>query len=182
MNEKMIRKYARMLATVGINVQKGQKVLVEACIEGHAFANIFAQECYEVGASEVIINYLDLPFLKTKAHYQGSEVSKIENWESEMYQKALDEGACTIRLEGVNPKLMEDATEAEANAIFAYVDNMRNIMRKASREKHCQWCIAMVPTMEWATLMFPELNPHAALDKLWNILFDLCYLTEDNDI
>ena len=182
MNEKMIRKYARMLATVGVNVQKGQKVLVEACIEGHAFANIFAQECYEVGASEVIINYLDLPFLKTKAHYQGSEVSKIENWESEMYQKALDEGACTIRLEGVNPKLMEDATEAEANAIFAYVDNMRNIMRKASREKHCQWCIAMVPTMEWATLMFPELNPHAALDKLWNILFDLCYLTEDNDI
>ena len=25
MNEKMIRKYANMLATVGINVQKGQK-------------------------------------------------------------------------------------------------------------------------------------------------------------
>ena len=78
MNEKMIRKYARMLATVGINVQKGQKVLVEACIEGYSFANIFAQECYEVGASEVIINYLDLPFLKTKAIYQGNDVSKID--------------------------------------------------------------------------------------------------------
>ena len=50
MNEKMIRKYANMLATVGINVQKGQKVLVEACIEGYAFANIFAQECYKEGA------------------------------------------------------------------------------------------------------------------------------------
>ena len=183
MNNKMIRKYARMLATVGINVQKGQKVLVEACIEGYAFANIFAEECYECGASEVIINYLDLPFLKTKAKYQSSEdVRKIENWEYERYQKALDEGACTIRLEGVNPKLMEDATEAQANSIFAYVDNMRNIMRKASREKHCQWCIAMVPTVEWATLMFPELNEQEALDKLWDILFKLCYLTEDNDI
>lgn len=183
LNEKMIRKYARMLATVGINVQKGQKVLVEACIEGHEFANIFAKECYEVGASEVIINYLDLPFLKTKAQYQSDEdVRRIEAWEEERYQKALDEGACTIRLEGVNPKLMEDATEAQANAIFAYVDNMRNIMRKASREKHCQWCIAMVPTYEWATLMFPELNAHAALEKLWDLLFKLCYLTEDNDI
>ena len=183
MNEKMIRKYANMLATVGINVQKGQKVLVEACIEGYAFANIFAQECYKEGASEVIINYLDLPFLKTKAQYQKDEdVRKIENWEYERYQKYLDEGACTIRLEGVNPKLMEDATEAQANAIFAYIDNMRNIMRKASREKHCQWCIAMVPTYEWATLMFPELNPHEALDKLWDVLFKLCYLTEDNDI
>lgn len=183
LNEKMIRKYARMLATVGINVQKGQKVLVEACIEGYAFANIFAKECYEVGASEVIINYLDLPFLKTKAQYQNDEdVRKIENWEIERYQKALDEGACTIRLEGVNPKLMEDATEAQANAIFAYIDNMRNIMRKASREKHCQWCIAMVPTYEWAELMFPELNAHEALEKLWDTIFKLCYLTEDNDI
>lgn len=183
MNHTMIRKYARMLATVGINVQKGQKVLVEACIEGYAFANIFAQECYECGASEVIINYLDLPFLKTKAQYQSDEeVRKIEDWEYQRYQKALDEGACTIRLEGVNPKLMEDATEAQANAIFAYIDNMRNIMRKASREKHCQWCIAMVPTVEWATLMFPELDEQKALDKLWDILFELCYLTEDNDI
>lgn len=183
MNEKMIRRYARMLATVGINVQKGQKVLVEACIEGYAFANIFAQECYECGASEVLINYIDLPFLKTKAQYQKDEdVRKIRDWEVERYQKILDEGACTIRLEGVNPKLMEDATETQANAIFSYIDNLRNIMRKASREKHCQWCIAMVPTVEWATLMFPELEKSAALDKLWNLLFKLCYLTEDNDI
>lgn len=183
MNNTMIRKYARMLATVGLNIQKGQKVLVEACIEGYEFATIFANECYQVGASEVLINYIDLPFLKTKAQYQSDEdVRKIENWEIERYQKILDEGACTIRLEGVNPKLMEDATEAQANAIFAYIDNLRNIMRKASREKHCQWCIAMVPTYEWAELMFPELTREDALDKLWNILFDLCYLTEDNDI
>ena len=183
MNEKMIRRYARMLATVGINVQKGQKVLVEACIEGHAFANIFAQECYECGASEVLINYIDLPFLKTKAQYQKDEdVRKIQDWEVERYQKILDEGACTIRLEGVNPKLMEDASETQANAIFSYIDNLRNIMRKASREKHCQWCIVMVPTYEWATLMFPELDKDEALDKLWNLLFKLCYLTEDNDI
>lgn len=183
MNEKMIRRYARMLATVGINVQKGQKVLVEACIEGYAFANIFAQECYECGASEVLINYIDLPFLKTKAQYQKDEdVRKIQDWEVERYQKILDEGACTIRLEGVNPKLMEDASETQVNAIFSYIDNLRNIMRKASREYSCQWCIAMVPTYEWATLMFPELDKDEALDKLWNLLFKLCYLTEDNDI
>ena len=183
MNQHMIRRYANMLARVGINVQQGQKVLVEACIEGHAFANVFAEECYKCGASEVIINYLDLPFLKTKATYQkDEEVRKIQDWEVERYQKALDEGACTIRLEGVNPKLMESATETQANAIFSYIDNMRNIMRKASREYKCQWCIAMVPTYEWATLMFPELNAHEALSKLWDLIFKLCYLTEDNDI
>ena len=136
MNEKMIRKYAKMLVTVGLNVQPGQKVLVEACIEGYQFANIFAQECYKHGSGEVVINYLDLAGLKTKAQYMpDEEVRKIQQWEADRYQNALDDGACTIRLEGVNPKLMEDATEAQANAIFSYIDNYRNIMRRASREK-----------------------------------------------
>ena len=183
MNTNKIRKYAHMLAKVGINVQPGQKVLVEACIEGNYFIPYFVEEAYKCGASEVIVNYIDLPYLKTKAKYQdASEVMKIENWEVERYQKYLDEGACTIRLEGVNPKLMEDASEKEANAIFSYIDNLRNIMRKASREKHCQWCIAMVPTYEWATLLFPELNAHEALDKLWDLLCELCYLDEECDI
>ena len=183
MNEKMMRKYAAMLVKVGLNVQPKQKVLVEACIEGHEFANLFAEEAYKAGAGEVIISYLDQAYLKTKAKYQSDEeVRKIEPWQHEMYQSALDAGACTIRLEGVNPKLMEDATEAQANAIFAFIDNMRNIMRKASREKHCQWCIAMVPTPQWAELLFPELESKAALDQLWDTLLKLCYIDEDNDI
>ncbi|MBQ7889774.1 MAG: aminopeptidase [Erysipelotrichaceae bacterium] len=183
MNEKMIRKYAKMLATVGINVQPNQKVLVEACVEGYAFANVFAQECYKAGAGEVIINYLDQGFLKTKAQYQSAdEVKMIKPWQYEMIQSALDEGACWIRLEGVNPKQMEEATEAQANAIFSFIDNTRNIMRKATREKRCQWCIAMVPTYEWAELLFPELNREDALNQLWETLLKLCYITEDNDI
>ncbi len=182
-NETLKRKYAKMLVEVGLNVQPGQKVLVEACIEGWRFANMFAEEAYKCGAGEVIINYLDQTYLKTKALYQSEEdVKAIEQWEYDRYQNALDAGACTIRLEGVNPKLMEDATEAQANAIFAYIDGMRNIMRRASREKHCQWCIAMVPTYQWATLLFPEMEREAALDRLWETLLKLCYITEDNDI
>jgi len=183
MNEKMMRKYANMLARVGINVQPGQKVLVEACVEGYEFANLFAEEAYKEGAKEVVIHYLDQAFLKTKAQYQSAEeVKKIHSWQNEMFQSVLDEGACTIRLQGVNPKLMEDATESQANAIFGWIDGMRNIMRKAAREQHCQWCIAMVPTLSWAELLFPEMEKEAALDKLWETLLKLCYITEDNDV
>ena len=39
----MKRKYAYTLARVGLNVQKGQTVLVEAAIEGYEFTSIFAE-------------------------------------------------------------------------------------------------------------------------------------------
>ena len=105
----------------------------------------------------------------------------MEDWERSMYQKYLDEGACYVRLEGVNPQLMEGVSEKESNAIFAHVDGVRNIMRKASREKHCQWLIAMVPTVEWAEYILDK-KGEEALQELWEILLKLCYIDEDNDV
>ena len=157
--EKMQHKYAYTLARVGLNVQPGQTVLVEAAIEGAYFTPIFAEECYKIGASNVVIHYLDEPNLKVAAKYRSNEdVRKVEPWESLQCTQYLDEGACYIRLEGVNPALMADVPEDQANAIFAHTDAVRNIMRKASREKHCQWCIAMIPTKEWADFILKDVE------------------------
>ena len=180
--ENMKRKYAYTLARVGLNVQKGQTVLVEAALEGWQFTSIFAEECYKLGAGNVVVNYLDQANLKVAAHYRpDADVRRVEDWERSMYQKYLDEGACYVRLEGVNPQLMEGVSEKESNAIFAHVDGVRNIMRKASREKRCQWLIAMVPTVEWAEYILDK-KGEEALQELWEILLKLCYIDEDNDV
>ena len=180
---EMKRKYAYTLARVGLNVQKGQPVLVEATIEGADFTPIFAEECYKLGASNVIVHYLDEPNMKIAAKYRSDEdVRKVEDWEERQCQKYLDEGACYVRLEGVNPKLMEDVPEAQANAIFAHTDAVRNIMRKASRDKHCQWLIAMIPTQSWAEFILKDVPKENALEELWKLLLKLCYIDENNDV
>ena len=181
--KEMIRKYAYTLARVGLNVQKGQTVLVEAAIEGASFTPVFAEECYKLGAGNVVIHYLDEPNLKVASLYRKKEdVEKVEDWEALSNQKYLDGGACYVRLEGVNPELMADLSEEKANAIFAHEDGVRNIMRKASREKHCQWLIAMVPTQEWADVIMTDYPEDKRLEELWKLLFRLCYITEDNDV
>ncbi len=180
--EKMKRKYAYTLARVGLNVQKGQTVLVEAAVEGWEFTSIFAEECYKLGAGNIVVHYLDLPNMKVGAQYRADEdVRRVEDWEYAMHQGYLDNGACYVRLEGVNPRLMEDVSEKNSNAIFAHVDAVRNIMRRASREKHCQWLIAMVPTIQWAEYILDKTGEEA-LNELWEILLKLCYITEDNDV
>ncbi|MDY3661212.1 MAG: aminopeptidase, partial [Bulleidia sp.] len=180
--EEMKRKYAYTLARVGLNVQKGQTVLVEAAIEGSAFTPVFCEECYKLGASNVVVHYLDQANLKVASLYRSKEdVEKVEDWEVLQNQKYLDEGACYVRLEGVNPKLMEDLPEEKANAVFAHVDAVRNIMRKASRDKHCQWLIAMIPTKEWADYIMPDVEESKRLEELWKLLLKLCYIDETND-
>lgn len=181
--EQMKQKYAYTLARVGLNVQPGQPVLVEAAIEGADFTPIFAEECYKLGASNVIVHYLDEPNMKIAAKYRSAEdVRKVEDWEELQCQKYLDQGACYVRLEGVNPALMADVPESQANAIFAHTDTVRNIMRKASREKHCQWLIAMIPTQQWAEYILKDVPKEQALEELWKLILKLCYIEEDNDI
>lgn len=179
----MKQKYAYTLAKVGLNVQKGQCVLVEAAVDAYEFTPIFAEECYKLGAGNVVVHYLDYPNLKVASQYRElNDVKKLEDWEILMNQKYLDEGACYVRLESVDPKLMDDLDEDKSNAIFGHVDALRNVMRKASRDKHCQWLIAMVPTASWATYILGMDDADKAVEDLWKILFKLCYIDEENDV
>ena len=174
-------KYAYTLARVGLNVQPGQTVLAEAAIEGYDFTPIFAEECYKLGAANVIISYLDTENLKVRAHYTDPEAMRnVDPAEKDFYEYYLEGGACYVRLEGVNPAAMESVPESEANAVFAYTDAVRNIMRKASRTKHARWLIAMIPTQEWADYILPGKENN--LEELWRILLRLCYIDEENDV
>lgn len=180
--EEMKHKYAYALCRVGLNVQKGQTVLVEANIAGYEFVPIFAEECYKLGAGNVVVHYLDLPNQKIAARYRpDEEVRRVEHWQEEMHQVYLDQGACYVRLESEDPRLMEDISEKHSNAIFAHVDAIRNIMRRASREKHCQWLIAMIPTRNWAEYILDETGEEAE-KALWELVFKLCYIDETNDV
>ena len=86
--KQMMDRYAFTLARVGLKVQKGQTVLVEAALDGAYFVPVFAKACYEAGAGNVVVHYLDEAMLKVSAmHRPLSEVEKIEEWEVLSNQK-----------------------------------------------------------------------------------------------
>lgn len=182
MLEDMKRKYARMLVQVGMNVQKGQSVLIEAAIEIWQFANLVAEEAYAAGAATVQINYIDLHKMKIDALNRApEEVARYEEWEGARVRARMDEGACTIRLESEYPSLMRDLPDDKAHAVFSHIDGLRNIMRFKMRDNKTQWCIAAVPNQEWAEAVMPGEDKGSVLEKYWDILFRLCHVTEDND-
>ena len=63
-NYNLVRKYAKTLASLGMNVQKGQDVMIEVNIENHWFSKILTEECYKLGANKVSTVYLDMELSK----------------------------------------------------------------------------------------------------------------------
>ncbi len=182
MNDKLVRKYANTLARVGMNVQKGQNVMIESAIENYWFANMVMEECFKLGAHDVNISYLDMDYELIKSKYLTvDEISSVKDYERQTYKGYLYGDCVTIRLESEYPYLLDNVNDDISHAIFKHIDDLRNIMRAYSRDKKLQWCIAIVPNQRWAEAIFPNDDKKIVLDKFWDVLFKLCLIDDEND-
>ena len=50
MQKTRLRKYANLIATVGVNVKRGQEVVINAELDQPEFVKMVVEECYKAGA------------------------------------------------------------------------------------------------------------------------------------
>ena len=53
MQRTALKNYAKLLARTGLNVQKGQEVIIAAEADQEGFVALVAEECYRAGAASV---------------------------------------------------------------------------------------------------------------------------------
>ena len=166
MKKTILRDYARLIARVGANVQKGQEVILTAGLDQPEFVKMLTEECYRAGAKKVRVDWLYDPLAKVHARYQKEKVlSAYEDWEIARLQHMADVFPVRIFLEsedpdglkGIHPRYFK-ALQAKAKVAKPY--------RDAIDSKH-QWCIAAVPGVEWAKKMYPQLSKKQAVEQLW---------------
>ena len=61
MQKTALMNYAKLLARVGLNVQKGQEVIISAELDQPEFVELAAEECYRAGAAKVRVEWTHQP-------------------------------------------------------------------------------------------------------------------------
>jgi aminopeptidase len=170
MKKTVLKKYARLIARKGANVQKGQEVMVMASVEQPEFVRMLVDECYRAGAAKVIVEWSDQAL--TKLHYRHRSLkvlSTLEKWEVERLEHRAQKLPVMIYIEsddpdglsGVDQKKIASAQQNKYKIIKPFRDRMEN---------RYQWCIAAVPGEKWAKKMFPAEKKNQAVEKLWNAI------------
>ena len=181
MKKTMQRKYARLIARVGANIQKGQTVRLFIAVDQSEFAQIMVDECYKAGASRVDIDWTCQPMAKLHYRYRTlKSLSTVQKWEEEKLKLMTEELPCRIYiasddpdgLKGINQTKMRKASMARYPILKPY--------REAIDNRH-QWTIAAVPSYAWAKKVFPGLKKNQAYEKLWQSILAAVRVTEDND-
>ena len=179
MKKTVLRSYARLIARVGVNVRKGQEVIIQCDLDQPKFVELVVDECYKAGAKKVTVEFSYQPL--AKLHYRHRSVTslaKIEEWEKARLQHYVETLPCRIYLvsqdpdglKGINQEKMAKANQKRYPIIKPYRDQMEN---------KYQWCIAAVPGAAWAKKMFPDLSKSKAIEKLWEAILFTARVTDD---
>ena len=64
--DKLLNKYAKLVVKTGVNLQKGQLLVINSPIECANFARRVAKEGFEAGCSDVKINWSDEKFSRIR--------------------------------------------------------------------------------------------------------------------
>ncbi len=181
MKKTILKKYARLIAEMGIHVQKGQEVLIYASVEQPEFAKMVAEECYRCGAKKVTTEFSYQPLEKLNMQKRSlTTLCKTEDWEIERLKHRVKVLPARIFIEsddpdgmkGINQQKMAKARQARYKVIKPFRDQTEN---------RDQWCIAAAPGAAWAKKVFPNEKKSRAIEKLWESILYTSRVTEDGD-
>ena len=181
MKKTVLRAYARLIARSGVNVQKGQDVIVNASVEQPEFVQMVVEECYKAGARKVVVDFDYQPLSKVNIKYRSMKtLTSLDSYEKARWEYYVEKLPCRIHivsddpdgLKGVNQKKMAEASRRRYPIIRGYRDAIEN---------KYQWCIAAVPGEKWAKKLFPTLSKHQAMEKLWEKIL-LCSRVDDDPV
>ncbi|MBR2282256.1 MAG: aminopeptidase [Spirochaetales bacterium] len=179
MKKTVMRKYAQLIAKCGVNVQKGQEVIIVAEFDQPEFVRMVAEECYRLGAKKVRVDWTDQKMSKIHTKYQSLKtMSTMEKWEEERWQHNVDVIPCRIYIESEDPDGLKgvdmNKVQKSRQALYPIIKKYRDQL-----ENKYQWCIAAVPGEAWAKKLFPELSRHQAVEKLWEAILMTSRVTDD---
>ena len=179
MKQTVLRNYAKLIARVGVNIKKGQEVLIRCDIDQPRFVEMLVDECYKAGAKKVVVEFSYQRLKKLHVRHQTvTTMGTVEKWVEERYKYFAKELPCMIYLEsedpdglrGVNQEKMAKARQKRYPIIKPYLDAMEN---------KYQWCIAAVPGVAWAKKIFPDLPKNRAVEKLWEAILQTSRVDDD---
>lgn len=177
--ENRILKYAQLCIRKGLNVQPDQEVIINAGLDQISFVELLVQEAYSAGAKRVVVNWHHDPVTRLQYLHESLEsLSNIRSYEIER-RKWMSEILPAIlhvvsddpnALQGVDQKKVSQARQKTYPIIKPFIDKM---------EDKYQWCIAAVPSVKWAKIVYPELSEKAAVSKLWRVILDCSRVHND---
>lgn len=181
--QRNLEKYAELAVKVGVNIQKGQTLVINTALDSAEFVRLVVKKAYEAGANNAIVNWNDDIVSRTKYDLAPDEAfQEYPEFRAKEMIDLAENGAAFMSivssspdlLKGVNPERIANFQKASGKALSTY--------RKYIQSDKVSWTVIAAPSQKWAEKVFPNEEPEISIQKLWNAIFKATRVDLDNPV
>ncbi len=177
MDANVLRRYADLIVSVGANVQRDQVLAIEGPPEAQPLVAEIARAAYDRGARFVEVLYVDGNLKRIRAERAPDDsLEWVPPWLGQRMLGLGELDAARVVLSPlVPPALLDGVDPARAGRdLLPAVQELFQVID----ERSLAWTISPFPTREWAAVVYPELGPDEALERLWHDVIHVTRLDE----
>ncbi|WP_066393538.1 aminopeptidase [Neobacillus mesonae] len=181
--QKNLEKYAELAVKVGVNVQEGQILAINASIDAADFVRLAVKKAYEAGALNVIVNWNDDIVSKTKYDLAPDEAfDEYPEWRAKEQEDLVKKGAAFMSvvssspdlLKGVKPERIANFNKAAGKALSKF--------RQAIQSDKISWTVVAAASPAWAAKVFPDAPSDQQVSLLWEAIFKAVRVDSENPV
>jgi aminopeptidase len=176
-----LQRFADLVVSFAANVQPGQIVAISTEPGKLEFTRAVADSAYRAGAKFVDVMQFDAHVKRSRILHAAEEtLDYVPPWYGDRILALGELRAARIGLTGPTaPGLLNDLDPRRAGR------DQLPFLRESSEVVNARttnWTAVPCPNAAWAALVFPGLEPDAALHRLWEQVIHMCRLDEADPV
>jgi aminopeptidase len=181
---QLLDKYAELAIKSGVNLQKGQRLLIAGAPVALApLVRLLTEHAYRAGARFVDVEWDDGELERLRLEHGVPEaLDEFSYWRFQLNLDYFEAGDAVLAVLGEDPDLMagqDPAALDKVNKIRA--ENRAPVLAHVTGATS-NWAIIAGSTAVWAKRVFPEVTGRQAESALWDAIFDVCRVRSSDPV
>jgi aminopeptidase len=171
--EEKLDQYAELVVKVGLNIQKGQRLLINSPIEAADLTRKITKYAYEIGCKRVFVDWGDTDLNRLHYLHASDDVLKdfIPQWEIDKNNSLAENNDCMLFIAGTDPNAYANIPPERIMYVQKNVGSKLQSIGQKRINGDVPWAIIGYPTDAWAQSIYPELQKEEAVSSLWEAIF-----------
>ena len=189
--EKNLDKYAEVIVKVGLNLQPGQRLLIGAPafeilgvhIELAPLIRLIVKKAYQIGVKFVDVMWEDdqLRLIRFK-HAPRDSFKEFPSWRSDEASRIAKASDAILWVISWDSELLDSQDPNLFSKFFDICLSHYKPLLDLRHKNSMNHTLIAPPISGWADKIFPNISPTERLDKLWDVIFDICRVKEKDPI
>ena len=188
--EQRLHAYGELAVRVGLNLQPGQRLLVigplasgGVSLEAAPLVREIVTSAYKAGAPLVEVLWGDDALQVARFTHAGPEsFSEVSHWVSDALVKHVDGGHAVLSVYANDPDLLKQAPPENVGVVQQAISRSVTPFRDRISRNQTNWAVIAAAGAGWAAKVFPDLAPKQRIERLWELIIELCRLDREDPV